>query len=232
LANAIGWCDVTVNPIVGCLNNCDGGKWCYARAQAKRQKHNCRACYDFRPHLHAERLPLLNRGNGKRVFIDSMSDLWSDGVKQEWRSRVFAACCNPTNRYLMLTKRPDQVTAEDVAHLHSEQFWFGVSVTGPEDLWRAEVVQFLGRLFVSFEPLLSEIPVLCAASMTGSIAWAIIGPQTGRGAKGCEREWVEDLAATFRMNGVAVWLKDGCFDLWPDMERVQQLPRGMPGATG
>lgn len=31
--NKIGWCDLTFNPVWGCLNNCE---YCYARAIAKR----------------------------------------------------------------------------------------------------------------------------------------------------------------------------------------------------
>jgi len=64
----------TWNPFKGCLFNCSYCRPSF-QAQAKRQKHNCRLCYDYAPHVHPERLHKIPKakivfacGNGDVAF--------------------------------------------------------------------------------------------------------------------------------------------------------------------
>lgn len=229
----IGWCTHSCNPVVGCLNGCP---YCYARRLAPRVaarlagatgKPICEACRTYTPHLHPERLPQLREGKGRRVFVGSMCDLWSPGVEQEWRERVFDACgYNQLNTFMVLTKRPDRITRQDRADINQFGIWLGVTVCEAADLWRVQPdLTDTDRHVVSAEPLRGRIP---PDGLPAGIAWLIIGPQTGGGAAPPERPWVEELVAWGARRGVPVWLKDACFALWPDMARIQQLPEGMP----
>jgi protein gp37 len=238
MGNRIGWCTHTVNPVVGCLNGCD---YCYARRQAPRVaamaaaasgKPVCEDCRTFVPHLHPERLPQLGMGRGRRVFVGSMCDLWGPGVDPEWRREVFMACDGRTNAYLFLTKSPERFTPDDHYHFWaaSNNFWLGVTITGEYDLGdRYERIPWTGRrTFVSIEPLLGPLStVALSLTLSGHTDWAIIGPGTGAASGKTKRHWVEQAANDLRGMGVPVWLKESCFKLWPDMERVQELPDGM-----
>ena len=62
----------TWNPFKGCLFDC-----LYCRPsfqlQAKRQKHNCQECYEYKPHEHEERLNKIP--NAKIIFVAGNGDI-------------------------------------------------------------------------------------------------------------------------------------------------------------
>lgn len=60
------------NPFKGCKFDCAYCKPSF-QAQAKRQKHNCEACYQYTPHEHPDRLTKIPRS--KIVFVCGNSDL-------------------------------------------------------------------------------------------------------------------------------------------------------------
>jgi len=234
MSNKIGWTDRTVNVVVGCQNGCP---WCYARRQAKRQRHNCQQCYDFTPHFHPERLPQMTAGTGHRVFVGSMCDLWSDGVLPEWRAaiwdRVRAA---RQNAYIVLTKRPERIVPrefdpyDDSTFFWPPNLWVGTSITESLDDWqRMEHIQARvqrDRYVVSVEPLLHESATELLRGAWPP-AWLIVGPQSGPGAKAPRCEWVEDLVRYADATGTPLWLKSGVYRLWPDLPLRQELPEDM-----
>ena len=60
----------TWNPLVGCYYDCE---YCWARRLAKRFK--CRACNEFRPHIHPERLNQAVLPKSGLVFVCDMGDI-------------------------------------------------------------------------------------------------------------------------------------------------------------
>jgi hypothetical protein len=67
------YADVTTwNPFKGCRFDCAYCSPSFQR-QAKRQKHNCRDCYDYAPHCHPERLAKIPAG--PVVFVAGNGDL-------------------------------------------------------------------------------------------------------------------------------------------------------------
>ena len=71
------------NPVVGCSHGC---VYCWARRQAKRQKHRCKLCYHFVPHLHEDRLERVPKAG--LVFVVDMGDLFCKGSRDEWIRKV------------------------------------------------------------------------------------------------------------------------------------------------
>jgi protein gp37 len=190
---AIEWADFSWNPIVGCLNGCgvtaaNPAGWCYARRLATtRLAHLCCRCATFEPHLHPERLDQpLHVKKPALIFADSMSDWWSPGVEDEWLGRVLAVMAEcPQHRFIVLTKRPERITAMAMRFWPSNA-WLGVSITSGDDWWRWEALAKLPERihrFVSVEPLM---PVAMVGQRVGATevapSWVIVGPMSGPGA--------------------------------------------------
>ena len=190
----IEWADFTWNAIVGCAGTCD---YCYARRLATtRLAHLCPKCATFEPHLHEERLWQPYHGKAGVVFADSMSDWWSPGVEQDWRTRAFRTMDGmgdpvPAHQFVLLTKRPERITDEDI-HWLGRNIWLGVSITSGADWWRWEALASLpGHIhkLVSVEPLLSF--GIGAELLKEQVVpeWIIVGPQSGPGAVIPDATW-------------------------------------------
>lgn len=120
--SAIEWTDATWNPVTGCDRISPGCDHCYALTLAKRLKAMGNPRYQvdgdertsgpgFGVTLHPDKLdePLHWR-KGRRVFVNSMSDLFHQDVPMEfilsvWRSMMAA----PQHTFQVLTKRPQRM---------------------------------------------------------------------------------------------------------------------------
>src|SRR5437762_165066 len=105
----IEWTDATWNPVRGCTKISPGCKHCYAETFAERWRgipgHPYEQGFDLR--LVPEKLdePLRWRAP-RRVFVNSMSDLFQDGVEEGFIRRVFETMARaPWHTYQVLTKR-------------------------------------------------------------------------------------------------------------------------------
>ncbi len=209
--NKIGWCTDTINPITGCLNGCE---YCYARKMANRLRGRFGYPEDepFKPTFHPDKLRDIERlpGKGKRVFLDSMSDWFSEGVKTRWIAQTIEAIREtPDQTFLVLTKRPDRIS--EVISSSSilstpKNLWFGVSVTCQEDVWRIWKLRTIwAKRFISFEPL--HGPISCDLS---GIDWVIIGAESGnrKGKIVPENEWAYRLVENARNLEISVFVKD------------------------
>lgn len=112
---SIEWCDEVWNPVTGCAKVSQGCKHCYAETIAERfwatqyppnPDGSPRKFTDVR--VHPERLedPLKWR-KPRRVFVNSMSDLFHEDVPEHFIASVFGAmalCQQHT--FMILTKRP------------------------------------------------------------------------------------------------------------------------------
>jgi protein gp37 len=105
----IEWTDLTWNPVTGCTKISQGCKHCYAERMAKRLRAMGVDRYrnGFAPTLHPDLLdePLRWRGS-KRVFVNSMSDLFHKEVPLEFIQQVFrSVSAARTHVFQVLTKR-------------------------------------------------------------------------------------------------------------------------------
>lgn len=111
----IEWTDATWNPTTGCSKVSAGCVNCYAEAVSHRWGHTTKPW--THPHaaenvvLHPERLdqPLRWR-RPRRIFVDSMSDLFHEHVPDEYIDQVFGVMARaPQHTFQLLTKRPDRM---------------------------------------------------------------------------------------------------------------------------
>jgi protein gp37 len=246
MSNPIGWCDRTINPITGCTN-CDENGFCqdkfkcYAEGFAKRlagkeRKQPGSTGYPtepgqhFKPTFHYDKhwdlLNLPTRGRPKRVFLDSMSDWFCEGVPAEWVHQVLDLIDQvPEHHFLVLTKRPERIL--EVLHCRNlpPNLWLGVSVTCQEDVWRIEMLKEsipqTTKRFVSFEPLLGPINL----GNFGGVDWAIIGAQTGSKKVLPEGRWLWDMIVQIP-HEIPIFLKDNIEYISP-VGRHQMIPKEM-----
>nr|WP_237267740.1 DUF5131 family protein [Tardibacter chloracetimidivorans] len=144
----------------------------------------------------------------KRIFVNSMSDLFHPDVPSDFIRRVWEVMLQSTHHHFqILTKRPERMsTMFDSGILKtSANIWLGTSV---ENADVADRVKHLSRiknstLFISFEPLVGPITDL---NLRG-IHWAIVGGESGPRARPMEEAWVERLFEMCRRDDVAFFFK-------------------------
>lgn len=107
-SSKIEWTDETWNPVSGCEKVSEGCRNCYAETIAHR-------FWGDRPftevRCHPERLDApLHWKKPRRVFVNSMSDLFHEDVPDEFIDKVFAVMAlTPQHTYQVLTKRPERM---------------------------------------------------------------------------------------------------------------------------
>lgn len=123
MSTNIEWTDETWNPVTGCSKVSQGCKHCYAERLAPKVFAGQRVPALISPEqldrprvftdvvLHPDRIPLPARWvKSKRVFVNSMSDLFHEDVPFEFIDRVFAVMSVTTrHKYQVLTKRAERM---------------------------------------------------------------------------------------------------------------------------
>ena len=169
MASAIEWTDETWNPVTGCTRVSPGCDHCYMYALYPRLRGMGVPGYETAPgdvRMLPERLYLpLTWRKPKRVFVNSMSDLFHSQVPYSFISEVFEvmqeASAKRGHVFQVLTKRPGRAVGwweQQGAELFDAwpaNVWIGTSVESPKYAPRLTV---LGRLpapvrFVSAEPM-------------------------------------------------------------------------------
>ncbi len=193
--STIEWTQITWNPVTGCTKISSGCKNCYAERMARRLHlmRSKRYINEFKVTLHEDLLDFPKKlRSGKRIFVNSMSDLFHEDVPLEFIQKVFQTM-NECRQHVfqVLTKRSKRL-AELAGKLSwSENIWIGVTVednTNKDRIADLRAVPAKVR-FISFEPLISEIK---KPDLTG-INWIIVGGESGPGARPIVKEWVEAL---------------------------------------
>lgn len=176
--------------------------------------------FGFAPTFHRYRLGEPERATkGRDIFVCSMADLFGKWVPVSWILEVLdAAERAPQHRYMFLTKNPARYLELDHLALlpHSENFWYGSSVTD-EDAPAMFAMQGVAlNTFWSMEPLLGPVDMSKAEGLPG---WVIIGAETGnrRGKVAPRREWVKQIADFCGLHGIPVFYKGNIREHFPDL---------------
>lgn len=210
---AIEWTDATWNPVSGCTKISPGCDHCYAERIAERFRgtpnHPFSNGFDLtlRPHKLDE--PLHWR-RPRRVFVNSMSDLFHKEIPREFLDKVFDTMERANwHVFQVLTKRSSllrRYVNERYADRSSPaHIWLGVSIEDRRALVRLKHLAsaHISIRFVSFEPLLEDLGDL---DLTG-VHWAIVGGESGPGARPIDREWVRSIRDQCRASSVAFFFK-------------------------
>jgi protein gp37 len=142
----------------------------------------------------------------KRIFVNSMSDLFHDDVPLEYIQRVFAAMNQAKwHEYQILTKRAERLQELSPMLPWAPHIWMGVSVESEQYLPRIDCLRRTGAhvKFLSVEPLLGPLQGL---TLEG-IDWVIVGGESGPGARPMNPEWVTDIRDQCLKAGVAFFFK-------------------------
>lgn len=218
----IEWTDSTWNPVAGCSIMSNGCTNCYAMHMARRLEA-----------MGVEKYKGLTRRSGKRtiwkgivredrssldiprrwrkprkVFVNSMSDLFHEGVSNEFILEVWAVMREtPRHSYQILTKRPDRM-AEILTKLVPDvlpNVWLGTSVEDRDVVFRIDHLRQVQAAirFISFEPLIGAIGEV---DLTG-IRWAIVGGESGAAARPIKEEWIDEIHQLCRSYDTAFFFK-------------------------
>lgn len=277
MATSIEWTDETWNPTRGCSRVSSGCDHCYAMREARRHDHPGGSYealtrigkrgvdWSGQVRLVPEMLAApLHWRKPRKVFVNSMSDLFHEALADEDIDRVFAVMALAQHHtFQVLTKRPARARdyladlskatvrwsdaamalemprwlreapwlderywgdSDDAVWLRVDSetdsgsaplrnVWMGVSA---EDQQRADeriplLLQTPGAVrFVSLEPLLGPVRLDYEWLMgNAALAWAIIGGESGQGARPFNIAWARSILAQCKAAGVAYFYKQG-----------------------
>jgi protein gp37 len=209
----IEWTDATWNPVTGCTKITRGCDFCYAERFSERFRgvagHPFENGFDLI--LRPERLtqPLRWR-QPRRIFVNSMSDLFHKEVPKPFIDSVFDTMeAANWHTFQVLTKRSSLLVKYLRGRYGSElappHIWLGVSVEDAKNAVRLKHLQAAraSMKFVSFEPLLGSVGNV---DLTG-IGWAIVGGESGPGARPMAEEWAIEIRDQCRAAKVAFFFK-------------------------
>lgn len=139
--SAIEWTTDTWNPVTGCDRVSPGCAHCYALDLAARLKGMGQERYQrdgdprtsgpgFGLTLHPDRLdePLRWR-RPRRVFVNSMSDLFHEQIPDDYIFEVFDVMRRAAQHtFQVLTKRPERMSALFRGNDPEPNVWLGVSI--------------------------------------------------------------------------------------------------------
>ena len=219
---SIEWTDATWNPVAGCTVLTAGCTNCYAMRMAARleamgaakyggltRKSGGRAVWTGKIRLDEKSLTIPHSwSKPRKVFVNSMSDLFHPDVPAEFIARVWSVMREtPRHTYQILTKRPDRMAEVLLKPPFGilPNVWLGASVEDGRVLDRLNWIRSVPAVirFVSLEPLIGSVS---DGDFTG-IDWAIVGGESGPRAREMKPEWVDEIEAMCRQSGTAFFFK-------------------------
>ena len=170
----IEWCDVTINPIVGCSKISEGCTGCYAEKMAYRLMRMGIPKYQGVVNKNGWTgkigidLGVFHKTpfKSKKIFVVSMGDLFNENVGIDEMDAVFRGMREyPWHTYILLTKRPQRMAIAvegwfEGGNKKMPNVWLGVTA---ENQKRAdERIPILLQIpaavrFVSVEPMLEPV---------------------------------------------------------------------------
>jgi protein gp37 len=194
--SSIEWTDSTWNVVTGCTKVSPGCDHCYAERFAERWR-GVRGNYfesGFDLTLRPNMLERPARWKSpRRIFVNSMSDLFHADVPDEYLDRVFASMEDVDRHiYQVLTKRPERmrryVRRRYGSRAMPRHIWLGVSVESNAYAWRADMLREIDVpiRFLSVEPMLGPINRVSLRGM----GWVIVGGESGHGWRPMNSSWV------------------------------------------
>lgn len=220
----IQWTDATWNPTRGCTRVSPGCEHCYAERRAHMMNRpggayegltSERVRWNGKIRLVEENLDQPIRWQKpRRVFVDSMSDLFHESIPFEYTARVFDVMRRaPQHTFQILTKRPQRMYEFIYPDRKRDYLWplpnvwLGVSVENQETADERIPILLKTRTevrFLSVEPLISPVKL---GDMVHRIDWVIVGGESGPGARGCNLAWIRSVINECKRANVPCFVK-------------------------
>jgi len=253
----IEWTDETWNPTTGCTKISAGCAHCYIERTPPFRIEKRRFERGTGEHaigtttgvtLHPDRLSTpLHWRKPRRVFVNSLSDLFHDDVPTAFIHDIFAVmAASSAHTFQILTKRPARMASV----LNSEYFpagfrqdygefewplpnvWLGVSVEDQEaaNLRIPKLLETPAAVrFLSCEPLLGPVDLRLPEvyrDIDGNLdagrrrfEWVIVGGESGPGARPMHPDWARSLCGQCVAAGVPFFFKQ-----WGEWSPVKPSP--------
>ena len=226
MTSKIEWTDETDNPITvkggrghWCRKISEGCANCYAEAINTGNRFDFASGLTYTgkaPELELNYKMLAGWARKrvpKRRFVCSMTDWCGEWIHRDWQiSMLDAMISAPSQTFMLLTKRADileDVVTQNFDESNLKNVWFGVSVENQNTAnirlpYLAEMNQAGFNTFVSLEPLLA--PVLLG-DYAKYIDLAIVGAESGKGARPMNEDWVRSLRDEIKAANKAFFYK-------------------------
>lgn len=232
MSTNIEWTDETWNPIVGCSKVSPGCDNCYAVGTVHRglaEQHRgltvrAEGATDWTGEVRVVESMMdrpLRWTKPRRIFVNSLSDLFHPDVSDETIARIFTVMAlAPQHTFQVLTKRPQRMAdmlstrlfwkvvashcADDQTaslswpyrtaianHQGLPNVWLGVSIESDRYAFRAD---HLRRTPAAVRWISAEplLGPLPSLDLTG-IDWLVVGGESGPKARPMHPQWVRDL---------------------------------------
>jgi protein gp37 len=229
---SIEWATHVWNPVTGCTQVSPGCAHCYALTYAGRLKAMGQPKYQrdggrgsgpgFGVTLHEGELAAPSRWRKpRRVFVNSMSDLFHEDVPFDFVARVLDAIADAEQHtFMILTKRPERALdffeserAGEGWYAFPDNVWMGVTIENRRFVQRADILRDIpaNTRFISAEPLLGPLLNELGFPERGgrawrwedgyvgpslnleSIDWLIVGGESGPEHRPVDEYWVSEL---------------------------------------
>ena len=219
LSTKIEWTETTWNPVRGCTRVSEGCRFCYAEriaarfsgkglafeGLAKQTKSGPQWTREVLP-IHALLNEPLKWKKPRRIFVNSMSDLFHEKIELDFIRDVFSVMqAAHWHKFQVLTKRSTRLLQYSPELPWPRNVWMGVSVEDDRVMDRIEALrQTEAKVkFLSLEPLIGPLPEL---DLTG-IDWVIVGGESGPGAREMKKKWVVDIRDQCQKENVLFFFK-------------------------
>lgn len=207
--SAIEWTEATWNPITGCHQVSPGCAHCYAKTFAERWRgipgHPYEHGFDLQLWPHRLEQP-LKWVRPRMIFVNSMSDLFHEGVPAEYIEQVFEVMGRAEHHtFQILTKRHERLAELAPSLDWHPNIWMGVSIENRRFSHRADYLREVNAVvrFVSAEPLLGSLRDLDLHH----IDWLIAGGESGPRHRPVKVEWLRELRDRCANEDVAFFFK-------------------------
>jgi protein gp37 len=274
MSTKIEWTDETWNPVTGCTKVSQGCKNCYAERLAPKvfagqmirdHYREIEPALPPRPRVftdvitHPDRLEApLHWRRPRRVFVNSMSDLFHEDVPDKFIDKVWEVMINALDQghiFQVLTKRPQRMKqylsvkrwprCGGLDQHPIENVWLGVSVE--DQVTADERIPLLQQTaaairFVSYEPALGPVDFTAIPRIDpehphppyydlADIDWLIAGGESGPKARPAHPDWFRSARDQCAAAGVAFFFKQWGAHAIGELKPGDPILRWQTGAT-